>query len=155
MGNPNSDVAIEFDVHWNTSLLNVPRRYDGDTYLTTEEDITALVCNLDTTTSAEIPTEYEFTNLYPANNLDGIVGIGIDNGVLDTSLIDDNGTIKDSLYNVRSGATSDSSYTTDLCMHTVYNNWVIYRSFAVCMKTSDYTSVTKSPEMCSDEVSCY
>ena len=122
--------------------------------------ITDLICNVDTTATTNLPAEVEFTNNNANVDLNGIVGIGIDNTILYNALdsVDDGlgGTIvSDALYNPRTAPATDSPSYTDLCLHQIYNNWLIYRSMGVCMKDGVYKSVTTSPEMCSDEYNCY
>ena len=138
--NPQS-AQISFDVHWNKSVLNKAKTYDK-THFATTEDITSLICNTSTTTVANIPSDLEFTNNNGAVNMNGIVGIGIDNTILYNALDEADGIVFDALYNPRTAPTIDSPNYTDLCLHQVYNNWLIYRSMGVCMKDGTYKSVT-------------
>ena len=153
MANPKS-AQIEFTVKWNRSLLNKTKTY-GTEYFDTTENITALICDETTTNTANIPADSSFTNVEDSVTLDGIVGLSIDNTLLHNALMTNgDGTVVDALYNPETAPATDSPVYTDLCLHQIYNEWLVYRSMGVCMKDSTYTSVTTSPEMCVEEDDC-
>lgn len=134
---------VDFSVRWNRDVLNETWTKSIEDIATTEL-MTALLCDEAAQNSSNIAAASSFTN--NGDSIDGVVGLAYDNTLLINPTKTVGGVVIDAVY--------DNAGDFDGCLHTIYNDFLGYRTAGVCLKAGDQTSTSASPEMCEEIREC-